>query len=411
MKKNNSKSKYFLTFFYTLIAVVFFFLLFLFLITAQIKNANKPEKFTPEETKKVQLLEESIKLEKQEIKNITQQPIPQKDDFRKLEKQYKKAITQTQGRLREPIEKLADLYLTHHKYEKAVTTIESVKYLSRRITLQMKCKFYQKYATLLFENKNYKEALTAYEKTIYYKKRLNKKIEIKEIKENLVKTYIALSQEAVNNGDTDNAINYIHNAMIYEKTPELFYNLAILYMNKDLKTSIDYFEIVRRKDPLIVNYELYFKALKSAQEMALEQKDDASAAIYATKYRMVKQFTKNIFLMPNEIKIVQDETQSKKKFFSGKINVNQKFMLKNIGDNNISHLYMNVEVFDNEVLIYQNYTKIIKDDEPLLEKCSKDIVVEFVVPKAKTHNVVCKIYLTKNKKVPMKEFISAKLNL
>ena len=417
MKKINKKtSKYVLTFLYSLLAVVLLFGVLQVLIFV---NMNKSTPITNKHMNTTVDYEKLIHSYKElEIKDSQNYEINQKlaeiykkiGDLAAVEKEYEKIIKKTGGRHPESFQTLSELYIKSGKYDQAVKLIESIKYIPLRKTLILKKNFYTNYANVLFEAKEYEKALEAYNKTIYLRKRLNRKADFSDIRENVTNTYIALSHKCVENNNVDDAINYILTALNYKKTPDLYYDLAMLYMNKDAKIAVEYFEKTRRLNPLIVNYDLYLKALDAAKNITEEKDGEAAAAIYATRSRMIEQYVKNMFTSKKDFAVLYSSINSKTQFLTGKKTFNLNFKIENKNDYLIKHLFMLVEVYDNEKMIYKS-DYVVTEKEPLAaNEVTSTFNVKFDVPKSKQHNLVCKIFITKNRQIPMTEISSTKIN-
>ena len=75
------------------------------------------------------------------------------------------------------------------------------------------------------------------------------------------------------------------------------------------------------------------------------------------------------------------------------------------------NLFIELEVFDNGQSVFKMQENIVKKSEPLVPKNTLPLEVKFEIPKSKTHDVSCKIYATKNIKVPLKEIASFELDV
>lgn len=417
MKKINKKtSKYMFTFLYSLLAVVLLFCVLQVLIFV---NMNKSK-----QVKNVQLAtpvdyEKLINSYKElELKDSQNHEINQKlaEIYKKtgndlaVEKEYEKIIKKTGGRHLESFQTLAELYIKSGKYDEAIELIDGIKYIPLKKSLIIKKNFYTIYANALFEAKEYEKALDAYNNTIYLRKRLNRRADFSDIRENVINTYIALSHKCVKNNNLEDAINYILTALNYKQTPDLYYDLALLYMNKDAKIAVNYFEKTRRLNPVIVNYDLYLKALKAAKNIAEQKDGEAAAAIYAIRYRMIEQYVKNMFASKDDFAVLYSSIDSKKQLLTGKKTFNLNFKIENKNNYLIRHLFMIVEVYDNGKMIYKS-DYVVTEKEPLAaNEITSTFDVKFDVPKNKQHNLICKIFITKNRQVPMTEISSIKIN-
>ncbi len=409
MKKNSDVSKYIRTFTFTLIAILIAIgvvQLFLFL---HIRHGAfvVSHKITLKKEVKTEVIEQLIDEEKNDPQNYIinlnlAEIYKQNKNYAEAEKEYLKAIKKTNGRNTEIIMKLAVLYIEQEQYDKAVALIEGASALSQKRSIKLKNDFYKIYADKLFEAKKYREAIDAYYKTIYYRSKVQKKPNISDILNNMMDTYIALSREAIDDKNFDAALNYINNALVYKQTPELYYKLAILYMNKDLKKSVEYFEKTRLLNPSLINFKLYEKALFELQEQEFKQGNEDQSAIYTVKLRTLQKYVQTTFTYPEEFQIVYDSAKVEVSPFARKKTLDLEFHVQNVTTYPINNLYMNIEIMDNNKTIFESrYTVSTLKNQLAPMTASPIYKIRVNIPRGKKHDVVCKVYLTKNTKIPL----------
>ena len=413
MNKKIKISKYVITFALTILGIFIMLVVSQFMLYLSVKDGISFEREEPRTvTKKMKenygsLIEQYKAEEKQNPQDYSvnmriAQLYIQSEDEENAEIEYKKAIEKSSGQYYEPIFKLAQLYLERNQYDSAEALVEGAQNLSAKGLLRLKHNFYKLYADKKYENGKYQEALDAYNKTIAYRYKLNRRADMSDIIDNLIDTYIQLSLRAVAANDLDNAINYINSALDYRKDMKLYYELSVLYMNKDLEKSAQYFEKVRQADPTLVNFDLYEKVLKDLQKNAELAGNSDVAEIYGVRIRGLKRYVQMNFADKSEFEVIYRSSGAKKNFFTGKTTITIEFQLKNISPEPIGNLFMNIDILDFDKVIFESKYDV-SDVKNKLEpnKTTSIYRISTKIPKSKEHDIKLNIYLTKNKQIPM----------
>ncbi len=328
------------------------------------------------------------------------------EKYSEAEIEYKKVIYKSNSLFYNPIFDLANMYTNLGYYDSAKELAGSVSSLPIKKVLRLKEKFYKNLGDKFYEKKMYDKALEAYSQTIYFRQKISKKSSIKDIQENLTDTYVALSEVAILEGDTGKALNYINTALNYKKVPILYYKLALLYLNKDAEKAYFYMNKTRQLDPTIINYALYEKLLKTLSEKTA---DSSKAEVYEVKIRNLHRFLKATFVTPSDIKITYLKKEAKLNPLTGNGKINVEFQLKNISDVIIKNLFMYVEITDNEEIIHEQKIVVASITKKMkLEDVSKIYKIKSKIKRNEHHIIKCKIYMTKNKNIPL-EIISEEI--
>lgn len=349
---------------------------------------NKPQEVTP--------------LVIEEIDTRHEQPNDSAIDLA-LEEEYNKQLTASLGNDYEAYKKLAALYLKEKRYEEGVNLVENIKLMNPRRVISIKKDFYKTYGDSLFEDKQFLESIEAYDKAIIYRKRFDKNLPLDEIKGNMFEAYIELSLQEVQSGEYGSAINYLNTALNYKNAAEVYYKLAILYMNIDLKKSLQYFEATKKLDPNIINYNLYMNAVVRLKHQA---KSPAEISLYQIKENNLKRYINQIKIEPQEFTVTFKKPKTTKKWYSKNKKVDVDFIVKNNSEFITRQLFFQIDVtVDSNNVLSQEIQVASKIENIPIDGESTAKTISFEVPKkCKSANI--KILGTKNHKIPLEEIIT-----
>lgn len=320
-----------------------------------------------------------------------------------LEEEYNKQLTASLGKDYETYKKLANLYLREGRYEEGVDLVENIKLMSPRKIISIKKDFYKTYGDILFEDRQFLESIEAYDKAMIYRKRFDKKLPLDEIKDNVFEAYIELSLQEVQSGEYSSAINYLNTALNYKRAAEIYYKLALLYMNIDLKKALQYFEATKKLDPNIINYNLYMNTLVRLKHQA---KSPAEISLYQIKENNLKRYVNQIKIEPNEFTVTFKKPKTTKKWYSKNKKVDVDFVVKSNSEFITRQLFFQIEVLtESNIVLSQEIQVASKIENIPIEGDSTIKTISFEVPKkCKSANI--KILGTKNHKVPSEEIIT-----
>ncbi len=325
------------------------------------------------------------------------------DNFEKAEFYYKRAIQLAPDATYEHYLKLIILYLENNKPEFAESVENSIRTRSNQRFIKFKCNtniliadYYYKHNNPLLANKKYKIAE-------YYFNKLNvRKVKIREyINNGILASNVKIADNFVAKKNYREAYRYLRRA---EKSAPgnltVKYKIALVLSYINPQKAVEYFEIIKNKEPQLVSFYLYYETLMRTADICRSREDIPSSKLYTYKAGSIKNFYQNNIINSDNIEFdfLQSKIQTAKK--------NDKFILKfrikNISSFNISNMKMDILIYRKKHLS-ASYTKTFFDKAPLKQNEISPIIT--VIHTGSKHykkiaypDISFEIYVYKNEK-------------
>lgn len=325
------------------------------------------------------------------------------ENWDEAEKQYAGAIEKSNSLAFEPIFSLARVYLIKGEQDKANNVVKKLNDSGGYDFKVQKAKYYEFYGDIFLKKEKYEEAIAQYKTAlkVYDVYGLMKPPE--GLLTSLVRAYHLQADEAVANGDYKRAVYFLHQAVITLDDAVSYYKLGLLYLDLDKQKSLKYFDIAFRKNPSIINYEIYESLIQEMIQLAAKKHDVIAMRNYREKIKLIERFKGvnlleksdiSVKLRDNKITFVQNKKNSKIKLDIEMQN-NKKLPIKS--------LYMVFKV-KNDVAVVSTYeTKVVTAPDMLLKGEVHVVGVEVPVPEpffiSSAKNPRLEVFASKNPKL------------
>jgi len=341
-------------------------------------------------------------------------------DYTDSEAEYKIAISKAPYDQYKPVYKLAILYIKQNKLDKAQKLIDDIDDKPDKNLIADKAEIYFGIGEKYYNIGDYLTAIDKYQKSLFYYERIHS-YKTEDVKHSLASAYVYLAEGDVKELKIEEAISSLLTANSLVDAPIIKYKLALLLIKDDPDAAYKYFEEVLKKEPGIVNFDVYYNFLMSLSKAADDAGNIAESELYSYKAKKFKEFFQKNILSVGDIRIEMAEGKMTTGRWSKKRNLNLKFQLKNTAANNLNSLFIHVTFKDGSETITEYSDQIIDENSPIkagsigptininavekrteIDKIPKPLTAELYV--SKTENSY-KIYLIT---VPIKEIKKVK---
>jgi len=323
--------------------------------------------------------------------------------YPQAEREFIVALLKKNGNYEAASFRLAHAYLMQHKYREAESIINSIPNSARYSMIFEKGQFYKNYGDVLSNDGEYINAINKYKHSLFFLKKVNNSL-IKEAESSMMETHILLADKFVEERKINQAIEVLEVARAYSPTPIVLYKLALLYMETKPEEAVGLFETVAKKNPSLVNFNLYKRLLFSLKMQYAYSKDLLKSKLYEAKLSRLTTYVQRNVLSGNELDFKNYKMRVKSFKMRNEFDIVYSFRLANISGYDIPKLVAVVEFYDkNGEKIYTYKHNVVKKasqftatSDPLnvsfVIKTKKNLIQEF-------DSIELKLYLTKNDKL------------
>lgn len=326
-----------------------------------------------------------------------------KKDYKKAEKEYKKAIAKAPYYEFKPKYMLSLMYTKLGRLEDAQAVMDGIKEKPSKKLIGYKADIYEKLGDKHYNSGDYESAIEKYQKSLSYWKVIKKKKGIEYAKNSLASSYVYLAENYLNNMKPDDAVEALKKALEIIKAPILKYKLALLLMKNNPRSAYKYFEEVFKEAPQIINYESYNKFLSTMAENSDAAGDTAQAGLYRHKMKEVKEYFETNILSVNDISLENVKGEITTNNWTKKNYIYLEGRIKNTSKNDLDSLYLQIIFKDGNETI-GDYSKQIIDKNSILKAGTYSPIVSIRMSEPQRNkidsgkNITAEVYASKVEK-------------
>lgn len=325
-------------------------------------------------------------------------------DYKKAQYAYETALHKTKPNNYKAYYKLFRVLVAQENFQKANSLLNNIDDTNTKHLIKFKTKAYLKMGDKYYSISKFLQAAHSYKKANYYYNMFSKKDEIitKSIEKRLVNSYIKTSDTLVKNGMNTDAVRFLKKAEKYSPNNNVIkYKLAIVLSDSDPEKAVEYFDELLDKIPQKIDNALIGNTLLKAANIAELDGRTTIAKYYRYKIHSIDLFLNQKVVYKNDIDVELKSYSSKKVLFTYPLKAVFKFY--NNSTNNITNLYADFVLLNNEKPVETVFKVISSKDSPLLTNsvASDDINVKFrkkIFTQSELGNYSVEIYLYKDKK-------------
>jgi len=299
-----------------------------------------------------------------------------KKDYENAEKEFKKSIEKAATYDYMPRYQLAKLYARTNRLKEAQEIMDSIGEKPNKRLISYKGDIYKILGQEYYKQGYYALSVIKYEKAINYYEAIKSRY-LPSLQAGYINACEALADNYVEFGKIDDAVNYLEKA--YKMKPDnviLNYKLGLLYFDNNPEKSYEYLSFVNKKDPQMVNYDLFYELINILADRAYDDGKYTQSELYRKKAEQYQKFVKNNMLYDTDLFVdimkldvfINEETQN--------YVVNFLFKLQNNSDLDISNLSISVVLKDGDKVV-QTYEQKIFDEDRVFRK--EDITPPIVI--------------------------------
>lgn len=335
--------------------------------------------------------------------------------YKQAEQEYILALEKRNGNYDAASFGLAGVYLFEKKYDQAETLISSLKDVSKYSAILGKGKFFKSYGDALFNEGMYLKAMEQYDRAYFYLEKINNSL-IKDVELARCDSSVALADKFVAENKVPQAIEFLKESEDRCKNSLVTYKLGILYFDTNPEKAVDLFEEVQKKDPSIINYQLYKRLLFSLKTQFMYAGNVLKSELYDAKLTRLRSYMQRNVLQAEELLFSDFDFAVKKFPIRNEYDVIYKFSIENITNHNIPKLFAIVEFYDKKGTKLYEYTQKITKGVEGLKAASGKIETKIVIKTKKNiiqqfDEITIRMYLTKNAKVSKLLYSNNKLDV
>ena len=291
--------------------------------------------------------------------------------YKQAEEQYQKAINKSPYGVYSSYLGLANLYIKQGKYSKAVKIVTRLKNTDHKPLLVAKGDFYMNLGDALWQKNRYDAAVKQYKIAFFYYKKVDS--QKKDIAvTGILDCYNKIADKYYKQHRIDKVVESLETALLYKETPVLLYKLAIIYKNIDPVMANKYMEETYKKDPGLINYDLYEELLINLIKYYYENGDDLKTELYKHKLKSIRSFQKRYVITENDVAIKVEKIKINSNLFKTKHKIEIKFKIENNSKYDFNTLYLVVKLrYDNKDKTITEQ-KLFSKKHPLKSRKSSD---------------------------------------
>ena len=230
--------------------------------------------------------------------------------------QYKKALMKS-PRSEYSLYRYALFCIKTERYTEAINLIENITDSPSKGVIGKKLAIYEKIAGELLEVGDYVDSSKIYALAYRYAKILNGEKK-EEILKKLEKSYLLSADDHIARNNYEQAKLDLEALLKLKDSPLAEYKLALIYKPFDAEKSAEYMMSAFKKDPSIVNLEIYYNILDELIEKSLAEEDEVSAKLYKHKQARLKKFIENNLLYSTDLLVYNPIIKSENKLMGDK---------------------------------------------------------------------------------------------
>lgn len=285
-------------------------------------------------------------------------------DYNNSEAEYKLAIEKAPYTEFKPQYKLANLYIRMDRLDDAQKVMDDILERPDKKLIDYKGTIYSRIGDQYYNNGDYASAIPKYEKAMSYFNIIKSK-KAKDVKNSLASAYVYIAERYVSNMQIDAAITCLTTANSLVNAPILKYKLALLLINSNPGLAYNYFEEVFKKEPSIINYDVYYNFLSKLAKDAEVSGDSTQAKLFRYKAEKFKEYYNNNILTINDIALEYSNGEMIFNPWTRKYKINFEFKIKNTSKRDLNSLFINI-VFKADDVVFSEYSaQIIDNKDPL----------------------------------------------
>lgn len=323
-----------------------------------------------------------------------------KKDYKNSEKEYKIAMKKAPFAEYRPTYELAILYINQNRLEEAQALFDVIEERPDKKLIKYKTDIYNKLGDKYYNKANYEQATYRYQKALFYATTI-KSIQEKKIKSGLASSYVYLADKLVDQHEIDQAINYLKQALSLYNAPIIKYKLAVLLTKDSPNLAYQYFDEVFRAAPEIINYDVYNAFLTSMVQEANDRGEYAQAELYEYKMKKLKEYSSINIISIEDLYLDYAKGLIALNKWHTKYDINFECQFKNISNNDINSLYLQVDFKTKDKILYVYKQQIFDENSilkahttspPIIINTSIDRTNEYQMPK----DLIAQIYVSKS---------------
>lgn len=285
--------------------------------------------------------------------------------YPEAEAQYKLAIQKAPFGVYKPTYKLACFYVSKNRLDEAQKLMDDISEKPDKLLIKYKAEVYFKLGEKYYSAGDYYTAIEKYQKALFYFERISADSRIEDSKNALASSYVYLAEEYVDELKIPEATSALLTANSFVNAPIVEYKLALLLMKTDPDKAHDYFKAVLKKEPGIINYDVYYNFLISLSQAAASVGNTAEAELFQYEAKKFKEYYQNNILSVDDVEMITASGKMVTHFWSKKCKLNVQFQIKNTSKDNLNSLYVYILFKDEDGTVTDYLTQIINVKTPL----------------------------------------------
>lgn len=285
-------------------------------------------------------------------------------DYGHSEAEFKLAIAKAPFDDFYPEYRLANLYIKMNLLDRAQEVMDGISERPNKELIKTKGDIYDKLGDSYYAKGDYINSIIKYQKALSYYE-IIKSPKIKGLKDSLASAYVYLAERYVDEIKIDEAVSSLEMANSFVDAPIVKYKLALLLIKTNPELAYKYLEEVYKEEPSIMNFDIYYKFLLELGDTAEEDGDIGQAELYRYKARKFKEYFDTNILSVNDIDVEYANGEMSYNFWKNRYKINLELQLKNISQDDLKSLYLNVVFRDENGIIDNYFEKVVDASAPL----------------------------------------------
>lgn len=284
-----------------------------------------------------------------------------KQDYQNAEKEFKNAISKAANYDYAPSFQLAKLYIKMNRLQDAQNVMDSIGEKPNKKLIRFKLHIYTLLAESYFKQGYLALAVMKFEKAMQYYDVIKLK-KFNYIFDEYVDACIDLADNYVAVNKIEEAIMSLEKA--YKISPDdiiVNYKLGLLYLDNDAYRAYNLLSFVNKKEPQILNYEIYFDLINKLADMKISEGKYTDGELYRKKALQYQKFVKNNLLFDKDLFVDVMRLDIQPDFAAQEYLMNIQFRLQNNSSLDIDNLSVKV-IFKSGNKEIQNFTQKIFDE-------------------------------------------------
>ena len=265
-----------------------------------------------------------------------------KQDYLNAERELKNAVEKAVDYDYAPSFQLAKLYIKMNRLKDAQSVMDRIGEKPNKKLIRYKLHIYTLLGEVYYKQGYYALSMMKYEKAIQYYDVFKIK-KFNYIFADYVKSCISLADWSVSQNKIDEAVIALEKA--YKIEPEnvmINYKLGLLNVENNPYKAYNYFNFVNKKNPQVLNYELYFDLINELARIEDSKGNYTQGELYRKKALQYQKFVKNNLLFDKDLFIDVIRVDIHPDFAAQEYLMNVQFRLQNNSGLDIDNLSVKV---------------------------------------------------------------------